>query len=160
MDDSPDGPEFFRRMAAAGWQKVDSVNDLLPAGHPLKGKQLAEADKLWKSWEDGSRFEEQREPLEVVKKQRALNSEYLKSIGVPFLPPGNPGSPIDKSNYLHLKGDDERTFCGIDTLTALVQDEGGQWRDPKAEELADEMCPECQARMDNAAAGSDSEVPE
>lgn len=66
-----------------------------------------------------------------------------------------------KEDYYHLlNGETHRTLCGIDTLSALFKDEGGQWRDVNAdpEKFRGQTCPRCKEIHDAPSAG-DSKVP-
>ena len=67
--------------------------------------------------------------------------------------------PSPKEDFYHIKGLDERTLCGIDTLTALVRDEGGQWREGSLQEIAAKLCPSCMEKQSDDEAAGDQGVP-
>ena len=82
--------------------------------------------------------------------EMGVPERHVPSMAHAFTRPLSP-----KEDFFHIKGLDERTLCGIDTLTALLQDEGGQWREATTAELSAKPCPRCMEIHSNDEAGSD-----
>jgi len=126
--------EFTQKMKAAGWTPVDSVYDLLPRGHPLRNKPLPESQKLFKSWEDGTAFEEGKQIPKV----------WMRKADIELDP---------RTVHTHLTAKDGKTICGMP-----MNDQDGTWREGTPGEFSAKPCPGCiRARMKNDEEAGSSE---
>ena len=106
------------KHAGKGFKPVESVDDILPVGHPLKGKLKPEADKYWNSLMDGSAFEE--------------GKQTPKSF--------NQGPPDVREKYTHLiQPGSKQTYCGFEA----TDDQVGKWSEGTSKDLSATPCPDC-----------------
>ena len=128
--------KFVAKQAGRGFKPVNSVDDILPVGHPLKGKPKPEVDKYWNSLMDGSSFE--------GGKQRP------KSFG---------SAPDPREKYTHLiQPGSKQTYCGFEA----TDDQVGKWSEGTSKDLSANPCPAClKGRMnDGTETGCNQEVPD
>lgn len=110
-----------------------------PKQEPEKARQEWEKEKKRLGVTPGSGWQE----TDIFKEwENGPPENYVPKLTDAFSRRGGPKIDV-KEDYWHLKGLDERTLCGIDTLTALMRDEGGQWREGSLSENAAKLCPAC-----------------
>lgn len=117
--------KLFGKLGKQGYSRVQTVNDLLPDGHHLKGKSLPKSEAFFQAALNGET-------------SGGMRPRSVPELDHPFKP------PTMKLDYTHFcDPETNRTLCGIDMLTSWIRDEGGTWREGTSSEMSAKPCPDC-----------------